>query len=85
MSRRRRSRGFVLITMVASMVVILSIVGLAIDTGHLQLVKVRMQTAADAAAIGAVQELKLHGPTNVTASGKADAAANGFTDGKTRN
>ena len=32
---RRRASGFVLITMIASMVVILSIVGLAIDTGHL--------------------------------------------------
>ena len=58
---RRRSRGFILITMVASVVVILSIIGLAIDTGHLQLVKVRMQTAADAAALGAVQELRASG------------------------
>src|SRR6478735_9117788 len=82
MSRRRRARGFVLITMVASMVVILSIIGLAIDAGHLQLVKIRMQTAADAAVIGAIQELKLNGGTNVTAAGKADAAANGFADGE---
>ena len=47
---RGRSSGFVLIAMLASTVVLLTIVGLAIDTGHLQLVKVRMQTAADAAA-----------------------------------
>src|SRR3954466_15164148 len=79
---RRRAGGFILVTMVAAIVVVLSIIGLAIATGHLQLVKVRMQTAADAAVIGAVQELKANGSTNVTAAGKADAAANGFTDGQ---
>jgi len=82
MFRSSRARGFVLITMVASMVAILSIVGLAIDTGNLQLVKVRMQTAADAAAVGGVQELRANGPSNVTAAAKADAASNGFTDGQ---
>src|SRR4051794_12486704 len=82
MAWRRRARGFVLVTMVASMVVILSIVGLAIDSGYLQLVKVRMQTAADAAVIGAVQELRANGPTNVTAAGRSDSAANGFTNGQ---
>src|SRR4051812_17598641 len=82
MSWRRRAGGFVLITMVASIVVILSIVGLAIDTGHLQLVKIRMQTAADAAALGAVQELRANGSGNLTQAAKADAASNGFTDGQ---
>jgi hypothetical protein len=67
--------------MVASIVVVLSIIGLAIDTGHLQLVKVRMQTAADAAGLGAVQELRANGSANVTDAARADAAANGFTDG----
>jgi hypothetical protein len=82
MSRLRRTRGFVLITMVASIVVILSIVGLAIDTGHLQLVKVRMQTAADAAVVGGVEELKANLTANVTSAALADAATNGFTDGQ---
>jgi hypothetical protein len=54
--------------------------GLAIDVGYLQLVKTRMQTAADAAAIGGVQEIKLNGTTNAVTAAKADASANGFTD-----
>jgi hypothetical protein len=67
--------------MIVSIVVVLALVGLAIDSGHLQLVKVRMQTAADAAALGAVNELKASGPAGVTAAARADAAANGFSHG----
>ena len=78
---RYRSRGFVLVTMVASAAVLLAIVGLAIDTGCLELLKLRMQTAADAAAVGGVQEYRMNGSSTVTAAAKADAAANGFTDG----
>src|SRR3954454_7383144 len=79
---RRRAGGFILVTMVAAIVVVLSIIGLAIDTGHLQLVKVRMQTAADAAALGAVQELRANGAANIIPAARADAAANGFADGQ---
>lgn len=78
---RDRSRGFVLVTMVAATAVLLAIVGLAIDTGYLELLKLRMQTAADAAAMGGVQEYRMNGSSTVTAAAKADAAANGFTDG----
>jgi hypothetical protein len=82
MVSRRRAGGFILVTMVAAIVVVLSIIGLAIDTGHLQLVKVRMQTAADAAALGAVQELRANGAANIVPAARADAAANGFADGQ---
>jgi hypothetical protein len=77
-----RRRGFVLITMVVSIGIVLALVGLAIDGGHLQLVKVRMQTAADAAAVAAVNELKAAGAAGVSAAALAGAAANGFTDGR---
>jgi hypothetical protein len=68
--------------MIVSIVVVLALVGLAIDSGHLQLVKVRMQTAADAAALGGVNQLKAAGPGSVTAAAIADAAANGFQHGR---
>lgn len=71
-----------LVTMLASTVVVLTFVGLAIDTGHLQLVKVRAQTAADAAAMGAVQELKANASADEVAAARADAARNGFTHGQ---
>ena len=77
-----RSRGFVLVTMMVSTVAMLTVVGLAIDTGHLQLVKVRMQTAADAAALGAVQSRRATAGADVVASARGDAAMNGFTHGE---
>jgi hypothetical protein len=63
------------------MVVLVGFLGMAIDTGYIEYVKVRMQTAADAAALGGVQELRLSGTANVATAAKADAATNGFTDG----
>jgi hypothetical protein len=80
-SAKRRAGGFVLVNIAISATVLLAIIGLAIDTGYLQLVKTRMQAAADAAAVGGVQEIKLNGAANVVTAAKADAALNGFTDG----
>ena len=54
--------------------------GLALDVGMLQLRKLQLQHAADAAALGAVYE-KARGNAGWVAAGKADAALNGFTDG----
>ncbi len=79
---KRRKRGFVLVTMVVSTVAVLACVGLAIDTGYLQFVKSRMQTAADAAAMGGVQEIRQNGSTHAADAAKADSALNGFTDGQ---
>jgi hypothetical protein len=73
--------GFVLVTMLICSTVLLAFLGLAIDAGYIELVKTRMQAAADAAAIGGTQELKLNGATNVVSAAKGDAALNGFTDG----
>jgi hypothetical protein len=54
--------------------------GLALDVGVLQLRKLQLQHAADAAALGAMVE-KSRGGSSWVAAGKADAALNGFTDG----
>lgn len=75
-------RGFVLVTMLCSIVVLVGFLGLAIDTGYLELVKTRMQTAADAAALGGTQEMRMSGSAGVVAAARADAALNGFTHNK---
>ena len=79
--RCHRRRGFVLVTMLLSIAVLVAFLGLAVDTAYMELVKTRMQTAADAAALGGAQEIKLNGATNVEASAQADAALNGFAHG----
>ncbi len=63
------------------MTVLLAFLGLAIDSGYLQLLKTRMQTAADAAALGGAQQIRMTGPADAPAAARADAALNGFTDG----
>jgi len=75
-------RGFVLITMLGCTVILVAFLGLAVDTGYLEFAKTRLQTAADAAALGGTQEIRLNGATNVVAAARADAALNGFTDGQ---
>jgi hypothetical protein len=68
--------------MVVCTVVLFACVGLTIDVGYLQMVKSRMQTAADAAAVGATQERRQNGSAHVVDAAKSDAALNGFTDGQ---
>ncbi len=80
--KRPAERGFVLITTVLSLVVLAAFLGLAVDVGYVQLVKTRMQTAADAAALGGAQEMKANGSSAVVTAARGDAALNGFTDGR---
>lgn len=54
--------------------------GLAVDVGMVQVRRLALQHAADAAALGALYE-KSRGYTDWVAAGKADAALNGFADG----
>jgi Putative Flp pilus-assembly TadE/G-like len=61
--------------------VLMECIGLAIDAGYLQLVKTRVQGAADASAVGGAQEIKSNGSANVVSAARADAALNGFTNG----
>jgi len=70
-----------MVTMIVSLVGMLAFLGLAIDVGYEEYFKVRMQTAADAAALGGARELSAGGAANVVSAAKADAATNGFTDG----
>jgi hypothetical protein len=61
------------------MVLLFGIMGLAFDASYMYFVKRRMQTAADAAALGAAQEL-LRGHTDaITLAARKDAALNQFT------
>jgi hypothetical protein len=60
--------------------VIILMCGMAIDVGLLQMTKLRMQNAADSAAIAAEMEAE-RGTGNWVAEAKADASVNGFTDG----
>jgi len=54
--------------------------GLALEGGMLELRKLQLQHAADAAALGAIYE-RGRGLSDWVTAGKADAALNGFTDG----
>jgi len=81
--RRHAARsGFILVTMIVSLTVLLAFLGLAIDVGYEQYTKVRMQTAADAAALGGARELAASGSSNLVSAAQGDAATNGFTNGQ---
>jgi Flp pilus assembly protein TadG len=54
--------------------------GLSIDIGRLELVKIQMQSAADAAALSAEQEAERH-TGNWVSVAQTVAGANGFTNG----
>jgi hypothetical protein len=73
-------RGFVLVTMIVSLVAVLAFLGLAIDVGYQEYLKIRMQTAADAAALGGARELAASGTGNLVSAAQGDAATNGFTN-----
>jgi Flp pilus assembly protein TadG len=60
--------------------VILVLCGLVVDVGMLELTRVRMQSAADAAALSAEIEAE-SGTGNWVSRGQADAALNGFVNG----
>ncbi len=71
-----------MVTMLCSLLILVGFLGLAIDAAYLEWVKTRMQTAADAAALGGVQELKMNGAASVVSAARGDAALNGFTNGQ---
>jgi hypothetical protein len=60
--------------------VIILFCGLSLDVGLLEFKKLQMQSAADAAAIGAELEWERN-TGNWASAGQLDAAANGFTNG----
>src|ERR1039457_1104323 len=78
----RPRRGFILVTMIVSLTILLAFLGLAIDVGYEQYMKIRMQTAAAAAALGGSRELSASGIGNLVSAARGDAATNGFTNGQ---
>ena len=78
----KREQGFVLITGALCITVCFLFLGLAFDVGYIQYQRRRVQTAADAAVVGAAYELqKGSNSATVIAAGRTDSAMNGFTDG----
>ncbi len=69
-----------LVNFVIVLTLLIGFCGLAIDVGMLELKKVQLQNAADAAVLGAVYEHG-RGNTNWQSGGIADAGLNGFTNG----
>jgi Putative Flp pilus-assembly TadE/G-like len=71
---------------VLSMVCCVLFCGLTVDVGRMELLKIQMQSASDAAAVGA-ELASEEVPPGASGSyvwqsqGKSDASANGFTDG----
>jgi hypothetical protein len=66
--------------MIISLTFVMGFLGLAIDVGYEQYLKVRMQTAADAAALGGARELAASGTGNLVSAAQGDASTNGFTN-----
>ncbi len=60
---------------------LLAVAGLALDGGMVYQVKRRMQTAADAAAMGGALELYRGKPDGIVAAAREDARLNGFENG----
>src|SRR3954468_3392866 len=54
---QRRQRGAVILTVALALLFLLGFMGIALDFGHLFVVKTEMQTAMDSCALAAAQEL----------------------------
>lgn len=78
--RRRRERGAVLILFTLAAVVLVGFLGLAVDVGMLYLQKQKVQSAADAGALGAAQAMRRGQTGSITTLARAESARNGFTN-----
>ncbi|HEV2325669.1 MAG TPA: pilus assembly protein TadG-related protein [Terracidiphilus sp.] len=78
----RSETGQVLVVTSLSMMVLLGVMGLALDTGMLFHAKRTQQIAADAAAVAGALDFRYNADVDsAIAAGQAAAAQNGFTDG----
>lgn len=78
--RRRARRGLVLIVLAVSSLALIGFAGLAIDVGFNQMLRTRLQAAADAAArAGALESAKGANFTTIQAAARQAAAFNGYT------
>jgi hypothetical protein len=73
MNLRHKQRGVVGILVVAGMVALLAMAGLALDGSHAMLNKTRLQNAVDAAALSGAKELDLTGKDVFLARAAAEA------------
>jgi Flp pilus assembly protein TadG len=76
--QRHRESGQALVLVTVSLVVLIAVLGLAIDMGYLRYTKRRLQTAADSAAIAGASELN---GGNYRAAALNDSKSNGFENG----
>jgi Putative Flp pilus-assembly TadE/G-like len=74
-------RGQILPLTAISLTVLLGMAALAVDVGYWRYQQRLEQTAADSAAIAGANEINYPQSNDVTSAAKADAKANGFTDG----
>jgi len=78
---RNGTRGFVGITTALIITGMLAFTGLAFDVGYIEWSRMNVQSAADAAAMGALRELELGNTNTIATAGQNDAALNGYTNG----
>lgn len=83
MTRRSPRQGAILILSLLVLVVLLGVLGLAVDAANLQVEKTRLQTAADAAALSGAMETSLgRSPATVTQIARNAASRNGVAPGQ---
>ncbi len=80
--RRRSERGYVSLLAAVSIVTLAAFAGLAVDSGYMEVVRRRAQTAADSAALAAAFEIQRGDRANMQNAARHDAALNGFVDGQ---
>lgn len=76
-------KGAMVALLAIALPVLLGGVGMVIDTGSFYDLRRRVQSAADAAAVAAAQEVRLQNTANVESSALYDARQNGFADDTT--
>lgn len=78
-----RQKGAMVALLAIALPVLLGGVGMVIDTGSFYDLRRRVQSAADAAAVAAAQEVRLQNAASVESSALYDARQNGFADSAT--
>ena len=74
-------QGKILLSLTLVFGTLLAFGGLAIDMGRVEFFRRRIQTAADAGAIGGVRELQVNGSTNIVTAARDDSKVNGYENG----
>jgi len=79
---RNKSSGQIIVLASISMVAVIAFAALAVDIGYMYATRRSMQTAADAAAIAAVNTLQSTDSSNYEQAAATVATLNGFTNGQ---